>query len=125
MYLDKEIREFINKKYSRIDDETEMCFTEDDVVSLISEFVEELDKKEESKCECLLFTKSFLFKERLAVDEFNLNFVFKNDRTAIYENDDVRFSFDKKVIRVLLYNGRNKELKHRIQDYFYEKQWKQ
>lgn len=51
MYLDKEIREFINKKYSRIDDETEMCFTEDDVVSLISEFVEELDKKEESKCE--------------------------------------------------------------------------
>lgn len=125
MYLDKEIREFINKKYSRIDDETEMCFTEDDVVSLISEFVEELDKKEESKCEWLLFTKSFLFKERLAVDEFNLNFVFKNDRTAIYENDDVRFSFDKKVIRVLLYNGRNKELKHRIQDYFYEKQWKQ
>lgn len=125
MYLDKEIREFINKKYSRIDDETEMCFTEDEVVELISEFVEALDKKEESKCEHLLFTKPFLFKEKLAVDEFNLNFVFESDRTVIYENDDVRFCFDKKVIRVLLYDGSNKELKRRIQDYFYEKQWKQ
>ena len=124
VYLDKEIREFINKKYSKIDEATEMCFTEDEVVELISEFVSELEGKEESKCEHLIFTRPFLFKEKMAIDEFGLNFVFQNDRTAIYENDDVRFSFDKKVIRVLLYDGRNKEL-NRIQDYFYEKQWKQ
>lgn len=125
MYLDKEIREFINKKYSKIDEVTEMYFTEDEVVELISEFVSELEEKEEGKCEHLIFTRPFLFKEKIAIDEFGLNFVFQNDRTAIYENDDVRFSFDKKVIRVLLYDGRNKELKRRIQDYFYEKQWKQ
>lgn len=51
--------------------------------------------------------------------------MFTNDRASIYENDDVRFCFDKKVIRVLLYDNSNKELKNKIQDYFYEKRWKE
>ena len=62
--------------------------------------------------------------ENNVIDEFSVKHVFTNDRASIYENDDVRFCFDKKVIRVLLYDNSNKELKKRIKDYFYENRWK-
>lgn len=48
MYLDKEIEEFIGKRYFRVNKETEMCFTEDEVVKLMSDFVSELDAQEEN-----------------------------------------------------------------------------
>lgn len=54
------------------------------------------------------------------VKDFNLSrLVMKNDRTTIYENDEVRFSFDEKVIRVIIFDSRNIELKREIQKYFY------
>ena len=83
--------------------------------------------KEETKStyENCVFTKPYFLKKEKVIDEFSLKHVFTNDRASIYENDDVRFCFDKKVIRVLLYDNSNKELKKRIQDYFYEKRWKQ
>lgn len=55
------------------------------------------------------------------IKDFNLNFVHKSDRTIIYENEDCRFSFDKSVIRVLIYDGLNNELSKEIDNYFYGK----
>jgi len=81
------------------------------------------NKINEPKCEYLYFIKPF-HKEHIIANEFGLNLVLKNKRISIYENEDVRFSFDKKVVRVLLYNNKNIELKQRIKNYFYEKQWK-
>lgn len=78
-----------------------------------------------STYENLVFTKPYFLKKEKVVNEFGLKHVFTNNRTSIYENEDARFCFDKKVIRVLLYDNGNKELKSRIQDYFYEKRWKQ
>ena len=79
-----------------------------------------MKEKEKYTTEVLLFRKPLFLKINRVVDDFNLNFVFKNHRTTIYENDNMRFCFDKKVIRVRLYDS-NKDLRRRIQDYFYEK----
>lgn len=84
---------------------------------------EELRENNKSKCENIVFIKPFR-KEKIIVDYFGLNFMFRNDRIAFYENEDMRFCFDKKVIRVLLFDAQNKELKRKVQDYFYEKQWR-
>lgn len=54
-------------------------------------------------------------------DKFSLIETLVNDRTCIWENDDVVFSIDKKVIRVFLYDGNNKNLIKNIKDFFYEK----
>lgn len=81
------------------------------------------NKLNEPKCEFLTFIKPF-HKEKIIINEFGLNLVFKNKRTSIYENEDMRFSFDKNVVRVILYNDKNIELKQKIRNYFYEKQWK-
>ena len=98
------------------------------IASMLTSTCESIYAKEGSKLkpksEYLLFTKPLFLKKYVVINEFNLKFVFENDRTAIYENDDVQFSFDKKVIRVLLYDSNNNELKNKIQDYFYEKKWK-
>lgn len=84
---------------------------------------EEIRENNKSTCENLIFIKPFR-KEKVIVDHFGLNFMFKNDRTVFYESDDMRFCFDRKVIRVLLFDTQNKELKKRVQEYFYEKQWR-
>lgn len=97
------------------------------IASMLTCRCESIYVKEESKpiCENLVFTKPLFFNKETVISEFGLKHEFTNNRTSIYENDDVRFCFDKKVIRVLLYDGNNKELKHKIQDYFYEKKWRQ
>lgn len=84
-------------------------------------------KEEQTKpsYENLVFTKPHFFKKETVISEFGLKQEFTNSRTSIYENDEVRFCFDKKIIRVILYDSNNKELKHKIQKYFYEKKWKQ
>lgn len=61
-------------------------------------------------------------KESVITKEFDLRFVLKNERTTIYENKDARFSFDKSVIRVMIYDGNNRKLTHRVEDYFYNEQ---
>ena len=43
MYMDKEIEEFIHKRYFPIDDDTPMYFEEDEVIKLLSDFLAELD----------------------------------------------------------------------------------
>lgn len=97
------------------------------IASMLTCRCERIYVKEETKptCENLVFVKPHFLKKEAVIAEFDLKHEFTNSRISIYENDDVRFCFDKKFIRVLLYDGKNKELKRRIQDYFYEKQWKQ
>ncbi len=108
-------------KYSR--QYTSDCDDKCDYARAIKEKKILENKLNKPECENLYFTKPF-HKEQIIIKEFGLNLVLKNKRTSIYENEDVRFSFDKKVVRVLLYNNKNVELKQRIQNYFYEKQWK-
>lgn len=78
----------------------------------------------EPVCENLIFLRPRFLKKEKVIDEFNLDFKSESKRTSIYQNEDVRFSFDKKIIRVLLYNRNNTELKRKIENYFYKKEWK-
>lgn len=96
------------------------------IASMLTTRCERIYVKEETKptYENLVFVKPHFLKKENVITEFDLKHEFTNKRTSIYENDDVRFCFDKKVIRVLLYDSSNKELKQKIQDYFYEKRWK-
>ena len=96
------------------------------IASMLTTRCEKIYVKEETKptYENLVFVKPHFLKKENVITEFDLKHEFTNNRTSIYENDDVRFCFDKKVIRVLLYDSSNKELKQKIQDYFYEKRWK-
>lgn len=50
---------------------------------------------------------------------FSLNKILTNSRTSIYENDQMRFSIDSRVVRVLIYDASNKELIEKIRTYFY------
>lgn len=86
------------------------------IASMLTSRCKSVYVKEEAKptCENLVFVKPHFLKKETVIAEFDLKHEFTNNRTSIYENDDVRFCFDKKVIRVLLYDGRNKELKRRI-----------
>lgn len=68
--------------------------------------------------ENLLFQKKTIDVEKLITD-FNLHHILTNNRTVIYENKDMRVSIDKKVIRVLVFEGYKRELIERIKEYFY------
>lgn len=69
--------------------------------------------------------KQFVFRKPLNIEMNNLRNKFslietlKNDRTCIWENEDVVFSIDKRVIRVFLYDGNNKNLIKSIKEFFY------
>lgn len=56
------------------------------------------------------------------IHTFNLKKVLENPRTAIYQNENMRFSFDKTVVRVLLYDD-NAELLEQIYSYFYGEEY--
>ena len=70
--------------------------------------------------------KSFVFYSPLdsgkVIKKFNLIKITSNDRTSIYQNDKMRFSFDKKVLRVLVFND-NKETTNTLYNYFYGEQY--
>ena len=70
--------------------------------------------------------KSFVFYSPLDSDKvikkFNLKKITSNERTSIYQNDKMRFSFDKKVLRVLVFND-NKETTNTLYNYFYGGQY--
>lgn len=57
------------------------------------------------------------------VHTFNLNSVIKNARTSIYQNEYARFSIDKKVVRVLLYDDQNIDQLEKIRSYFYGEEY--
>ena len=62
-----------------------------------------------------------MLNKKQILEKFKLIEVFNNKRTCILENDDISFSIDKKVIRVFLYNDKDKVLLNTVKDYFYEK----
>ncbi len=59
------------------------------------------------------------------VKELNLDlkYVVSNQRTAIYQNSDMRLSLDKTVARVLLFDGNNRTLLEKIRKYFYGEEY--
>lgn len=70
--------------------------------------------------------KSFVFYSPLDSDKiikkFNLTKIISNERTSIYQNDKMRFSFDKKVLRILVFND-NKDITNTLYNYFYGEQY--
>lgn len=70
--------------------------------------------------------KSFVFCSSLdsdkIIENFNLTKITSNDRTSIYQNDKMRFSFDKKVLRILVFND-NKDTTNILYNYFYGEQY--
>ena len=67
----------------------------------------------------LVFAKPSTFSKYTVSNLFDVQEVLNNERTCILENDDVALSIDKKVIRVFIYDARNKKLQKSIEDYFY------
>lgn len=55
------------------------------------------------------------------IHTFNLKKIKNTDRTSIYENSLSRFSIDKNVVRVLLFDANNAEFIEIIRNYFYRK----
>ncbi len=53
------------------------------------------------------------------IHKFKLNKILSNSRTSIYENENMRFCIDSKVVRVLLYNGTDNKLLEQVRNYFY------
>lgn len=70
--------------------------------------------------------KSFVFYSPLDSDKiikkFNLTKITSNERTSIYQNDKMRFSFDKKVLRILVFND-SKDITNTLYNYFYGGQY--
>lgn len=50
---------------------------------------------------------------------FNLNQIMSNDRTTIFQNNEMRFCLDKKVVRVILFDDKNSILLEKLRNYFY------
>lgn len=57
------------------------------------------------------------------IHTFNLQPILSNERTSIYQNEFARFSIDRKVVRILLYNNSDCLLLQKIQNYFYGEQY--
>lgn len=57
------------------------------------------------------------------IHKFNLHNVLTNSRTSIFENDRARFSIDRKVVRVLLFDENNLTVLEEIRNYFYGEQY--
>lgn len=57
------------------------------------------------------------------IHKFKLKNILNNSRTSIYQNDFARFSIDKNVIRVLLFDKNNKTLLEEIRNYFYGEEY--
>lgn len=74
-------------------------------------------------------SKSYVFRpianeeNSQVIHKFNLDYVLSNDRTSIYENSDMRLCFDKKLIRVMLFNNNNKILLEDLRNYFYGEEY--
>lgn len=67
----------------------------------------------------LVFQKDNINIDQLITD-FALYHVLTNDRTAIYENNGMRVSIDRTVIRVMIFDCSDYELIRRVKDYFYD-----
>lgn len=56
------------------------------------------------------------------IARFKLKKIVSNDRTTIYENGNLRFSFDDKVVRVLFFDDKQSTLDE-VYSYFYGEQY--
>ena len=52
------------------------------------------------------------------INKFSLKKILKNTRVSIYENDDMRFSFYDKVVRVLVFKNKQQIIDN-LYHYFY------
>ncbi len=52
------------------------------------------------------------------INKFSLKKILKNTRVSIYENDDMRFSFYDKVVRVLVFKNKQQIIDN-LYYYFY------
>ena len=59
------------------------------------------------------------------VNTFGLEKVLSNERTDIYQNDDMKLSVDERVIRVILFDEKNISLLEKLREYFYGKEYSQ
>ena len=86
---------------------------------------------------CLEYNKEFTMKnyvfqmplDRLTVIKaFTVEKLIENDRTVIYQNKSLRMAFDKKVVRVLVFQE-DETIERKLYRYFYETEelnkWKQ
>ena len=76
-------------------------------------------------------SRSMVFKLKCKdkLDDLLLTFKlikeFENDDKVIYENNDMRVSYDKGcVVRVLVFNGNNETLVEKLREYFYGEEYK-
>lgn len=53
------------------------------------------------------------------IKRFNLKKMISNDRTSIYQNNEMRFSFDRNVLRILVFDN-NETKKNELYNYFYQ-----
>ena len=53
------------------------------------------------------------------ITDIRIRKIYENERTSIYENKELRLSFDTSVIRALVFNEKNKELINSLENYFY------
>lgn len=75
-----------------------------------------------------MMNESFVFKIPTA-SKYNQNFVYdlgfglhkilSNDRTTIYQNNEMRLCVDEKVIRVMLFDKTNHDLLEKLREFFY------
>ena len=69
-----------------------------------------------------MMSKNYIFRLPLdssaVIKRFKLEKKLSNDLTTIYQNDEMRFSFDQNVLRILVFNDSEKK-KNELYDYFY------
>lgn len=64
-------------------------------------------------------------KEKIVYDlNLDLKKILSNDRTTIYQNNNMRLSVDEKHIRVLLFDESNTSLLEKLREYFYGYEYK-
>ena len=58
-----------------------------------------------------------------SVLKFGLQKILSNDRTTIFQNDQMRFCVDKTVVRVLIFDENNKSLLENLRMFFYGEEY--
>lgn len=53
------------------------------------------------------------------INVFDLHKIEENSRTTIFQNDEMRFSIDKKHVRVRFFGNDNQYLLEKLRNYFY------
>lgn len=65
-----------------------------------------------------VFQLSTNSKENM-IQTFDLHQITSNNRTSIFQNEEMRFCIDKKVVRVVLFDKDNEILLDKLRKYFY------